>query len=153
LKNRSPNRDAMQISVDPFETNSYRAAPSTVPLLWRGDTQALSAWLVDKRCDISFIDIDLAEMLKDTSDSFNCSLQFALRYQDSWGNGYARRVTIESHRIALEIGDLPPLINHPIERNRENLEDTGTHRLLIPLGETTTKRPVMAVDKRSGRVS
>jgi len=42
LENRSDSVDAIQISVDAFETRRYRATPSTLPLLRHGDTPALA---------------------------------------------------------------------------------------------------------------
>ena len=153
IENRSLSRDAMQISVDPFETNSYRAAPSTLPLLRRGDTQALTARMADKRHDISLIDIDLGEMLKDSGDSFNGWLQFVLHYSDSWGNRFVRRVTVDANRLGLALDNLPQLVNHPIKRDCEELMNPTDHRTLVPRGETITNRPVISVDKRSVKVS
>jgi hypothetical protein len=121
-ENRSPNLDAIAFSVDAFETNGYRAAPTTLGLLRHGDTQALNARMFDKRAEVDFIDIELGEMLKEIP----CSLQFTLRYQDSWGNRYLRRASIEAHRIEPEIGDLPLLVNHAIERARERGEFEGS---------------------------
>ncbi len=153
VENRSHNLDAIQITIDPFATKTYRVAPSILALLRHGETQALSARMVDKRHDISFIDIDLGEMLKDTSDSFNCSLQFTVRYTDPWGNRFVRSAAIDAHLIELALDKLPQFVNHAIARDFEELTNPTGQRVLIPRGETITNRPAMSVDKRSVKAS
>ena len=109
--------------------------------------------MVDKGHDISFIDVDLGEMLKDTSDSFNCSLQFTLRYSGPWGNRFVRRAAIDAHLIELALNKLPQIVNHAIARDCEELTNPTGHRVLIPRGETITKRPGISVDKRPVKAS
>jgi len=74
--------------------------------------------MIVKKDNTNFIDIDLGEILKDSSDGFNCSLQFTLRYSDPWGNRFMRRATIDAHRIGIAMDKLPQIVNHPIERDR-----------------------------------
>jgi hypothetical protein len=70
--------------------------------------------MTDTLEDIQFVDLDLGEMLKDSSDGQNCSLDFVLRYSDPFGKRFVREATMSISRIRLHMERLPPLTHHAI---------------------------------------
>ena len=123
IENRSKDCDAVSVSLDPFETTNYRAELQEVALLRFDDTaQPVYGEMFHKPKNIRFVDVDLAEMLKDSSDTFECRLEFTLRYSDHRGNHFVRCAVLETSRLLVSAGKLPQIINRAIERDRDESE-------------------------------
>jgi len=120
VENRSP-RDAALVSIDPFETSRYRAESEILPAVRRSERpQIFEVRMTDKKEQIEYVDLDIVEMLKDSGDDgFYCSLEFTLRYSDHWGKRFKRRATLKVDRVRLDLANLPPILNHAIEIDRD----------------------------------
>jgi len=121
VENRSNEKDVSDVSIDPFETARYRAffSASLPSLHHGGPPHALPMRMTDKIKDIEFVDLNLGEMLDDSSVGFQCSLCFTLRYSDAWGNRFKRGAHAEIDKLGFNMDRLPPIVNHAIEWDRD----------------------------------
>jgi uncharacterized protein YkuJ len=119
-KNAS-QQDAALVSIDPFETPRYRAECEILAAVRHSERpQVFTVRMTDKKEHIEFMDLDIAEMLEDSAGGgLACSLEFTLRYSDPWGKRFKRRATLKVDRIRLDLANLPPILNHPIEIDRD----------------------------------
>jgi len=118
VENRSKDADAVSVSIDPIETTRYRTQWEQIALLrCEGHPRPIRAEMLDKKNDVRFVDEDIPEMLRDSSDSFECCLDFTIRFSTHQGSKLVRRATLKVSRLLVAAGKLPEIVNHPIERD------------------------------------
>jgi len=106
----------MKVFFDPVETRSYRLESRTLPQVRFGaGAQPLQAKMIQKSDRAEFQDVDLTDFLNDTCESFRCRLDLTLRYSDTRGHRYVRRVTISADQVKLKLRFPPEITNHEIE--------------------------------------
>ncbi len=76
--------------------------------------------MVDNRKKIRFTDIDVKDLLIDSAKGNTCRLETIVRYADSWGNRFKRRISLEASQVEIHLDIIPEIINHEIELDQKD---------------------------------